>query len=95
MGRLRGTSKSGGRKKGTPNKKTLLLSDIIEQGSQSLPERILELLPKLPVDKQANVLLKLMEFIYPKRKAVEVLDREESPYDGLMKMINEKRLNNS
>lgn len=63
--------KTGGRKKGTPNKKTQLLAEILEVNDFSIPEKIIELLPSLAPKKQADVLLDLMSYMYPKRKAVE------------------------
>ena len=65
--------KSGGRKVGTPNKRSLFLQELLELKSISIPEKLLEVLPRLSFEKQADVYLKLMEFVYPKRKAV-ILD---------------------
>lgn len=67
-----GYPKTGGRQKGTPNNRTLALSDTLESlGFDPLP-KLVELLPNLTPEKQADVLLKLMEFIYPKRKAIDL-----------------------
>lgn len=62
----------GGRKRGTPNKKTKLLQTTLEQLGPDLPSRLLLLLPELPPEKQADVLLELMQYVFPKRKAIEV-----------------------
>lgn len=62
----------GGRQKGTPNKKTVALTDLLEKISCDPAAKLASLLPKLKPDMQAKVLLELMEYIYPKRKAVEV-----------------------
>ena len=38
----------------------------------------MELLPKLKKEKQADVLITLMSYIYPKRKAVEISIEQQS-----------------
>nr|BFD58107.1 hypothetical protein CKG001_02140 [Bdellovibrio sp. CKG001] len=65
-----------GRKKGTPNKKSQLLEDIFASNNFNVPEQLISLLPKLSPDKQATILLSLMDYIYPKRKSVESSQRE-------------------
>lgn len=69
----KGTPKpaTSGRKKGTPNKKTLILSESLENLKLDVPARLNELLPLLPYEKQADVLLELMSYLYPKRKPLE------------------------
>lgn len=62
---------ASGRKKGTPNKKTLVLSESLEKLKLDIPARLNELLPLLSYEKQADVLLELMSYIYPKRKPLE------------------------
>lgn len=64
--------KSGGRKRGTPNHRTTELSEFLESIRFSVPEKLGEILPKLSHEKQADVLLKLMEYLYPKRKALDL-----------------------
>lgn len=74
MGKFeRGNKKpvASGRKKGTPNKKTLILSESLEALKLDIPARLNELLPKLSYEKQADVLLELLGYIYPKRKPLE------------------------
>jgi hypothetical protein len=62
---------ASGRKKGTPNKKTLVLSETLETLKLDVPTRLNELLPLLSYEKQADVLLELMSYLYPKRKPLE------------------------
>lgn len=62
---------TSGRKKGTPNKRTLLLSETLENLKLDVPARLNELLPKLSNEKQADILLELMSYLYPKRKPLE------------------------
>ncbi len=72
MGRAVGSKKYGGRKKGTPNKKTQELQEFFNSVDFSIPEVIMKILPSLKSDKQIDVLLKMMEFVYPKRKAIDI-----------------------
>lgn len=68
-----------GRKKGVPNRKTALLQKSLDELGHELPTRILELLPELSTEKQVDVYLELMQYIFPKRKALEHQDsRRES-----------------
>jgi hypothetical protein len=71
MTKPKGSLKTGGRKKGTPNQKTLVLKSINEALGVDVPQKLAELLPFLEPDKQADVLLELLNYIYPKRKALE------------------------
>ncbi len=74
MARPEGSAKTGGRKKGTPNKKSINLQDSLESNGLSVVERLTELLPQLAIEKQADVLLSLMPYLHPKRKAIEVVE---------------------
>ena len=67
-----GLPKTGGRKKGTPNRRTLVVKSVAEALGLDVPARLVEILPKLHPDKQADVLLELMGYLFPKRKAIDV-----------------------
>lgn len=98
-----GRPKYGGRKKGTPNKKTEHLIETFKALNLDVPERIVELLPKLSPEKQAEVLLELMSYLYPKRKAIEVSEPGGEPVgtranealqaikDAAVKTFNERK----
>lgn len=73
-----GSLKTGGREKGTPNRKTFLLHEFFESVKFDLPLEIIKLLPTLPPEKQADVLMGLMSYLYPKRKPVEKVTHAES-----------------
>ena len=62
---------NSGRKKGSPNRKTLILSDVLESQGHNLPTKILELLPRLSPDRQMDVYLELLQYVYPKRRPME------------------------
>lgn len=71
MGRHAGTQKTGGRQAGTPNRKTLDLEARLSDLNVDVPKQLFDLLPELEPAKRAEILLDLMSFLYPKRKAIE------------------------
>lgn len=68
-----------GRQKGTPNKRTQELLELWEQFGYDPAKALNVLLPELPPEVQANVHLKLMEYKYPKRKAIEHTGSNDEP----------------
>lgn len=72
--------KFAGREKGTPNKKTELLLDIFEANDYCPADKVIKLLLSGKIDPEDELAahLKLMEFKFPKRKAVE----HSGPNDG-------------
>lgn len=78
MGRPEGTIKTGGRQAGTANKKTLAFKEFLDGANFSIPERLLEILPTLTEDRQVDVLLKLMAYVYPKFKSIELKTEADS-----------------
>jgi hypothetical protein len=67
----KGKEKTGGRKKGTPNKKTAELQEIL--GGFNPAEKLMELYNKATTKDDLKVLIckELMKYIYPQRKAVD------------------------
>jgi hypothetical protein len=61
-----------GRPKGSPNRSSLLLTEILNGYGLNVPEQLVKLLPELEPRDQARVLLDLMEYIYPKRKSIDI-----------------------
>lgn len=68
-----------GRKKGSANRKTQHLEDILNFAGFSVPEKIIELMPQLAPEKQADILMNLMGYLYPKRKAIEQTNVNTTP----------------
>lgn len=87
-GKKPGSAKTGGRQKGAPNKKTVELLELWQTLKYDPAKALLEILPGLDDDKQADVHLKLMEYKYPKRKAVEL----SGPDDGDIPTNNSEAL---
>jgi hypothetical protein len=72
---------NSGRQKGVPNRKTLILKEALDQLGHDLPTKITDLLPQLPPDKQMDVYLELMQYVYPRRKAVELSGHDGGPIE--------------
>ncbi|MGZ3775201.1 MAG: hypothetical protein ACXVCY_15020 [Pseudobdellovibrionaceae bacterium] len=68
-----------GRKKGTPNKKSQSLSEILNAHDFNVPEKLIELLPQLSAERQADLLLDLMGYLYPKRKPMADNPQDNGP----------------
>jgi hypothetical protein len=79
MSRRSGLPKTGGRLAGTPNKKTLMLQEVLESKGVNPAERLCELLPRLQPKEQSQVLLELLGYLYPRRKAVEISQPNDEP----------------
>ena len=67
--------KFAGRTKGTLNKRTVALKELIEENFEGF-DPIIELIEiskkeKLPTDLRVSILKNLAEYLYPKRKALE------------------------
>jgi hypothetical protein len=71
MPKPKGSPKTGGRKRGTPNRRSVALQEAFDAINFSVPDKIIELLPSLDPNKQADLLIDLMEYLYPKRKSLE------------------------
>jgi hypothetical protein len=60
--------KTGGRKRGTPNKNSRELREILSAKGVNVPEMLLDLMDdvEMPVTKKADILLGLMPYLHPK-----------------------------
>ena len=67
MPRPPGLPKTGGRKKGTPNARSIHLLEIFQRFNYDPAENILTLMEELPPKEQIDVSLHLMPYLYPKR----------------------------
>ena len=76
--------KTGGRKSGTPNKKTIAVQEQMEQLGFDPIESMIEISNQAMVDKNyalaGQMAKELAQYVYPKRKAVEhITDPAEWP----------------
>lgn len=69
-------TKTGGRKAGTPNKKTTELIELL--GDYNPITRLIEIAKNenTPLDMQVKINLDLMPYIYPKRKSIDMNTNE-------------------
>lgn len=71
MAKIVGSTKTGGRKKGTPNKRSLAFVEILESRGIDLLEEILKESEHLTNYEKVGVFSSLLPYVYPKRKPVE------------------------
>jgi hypothetical protein len=85
MAKLKGSPKTGGRVKGTPNKSTKVLGELIKSYDYDPVASLLNKYDHLSIEEQTKIDLKLLEYIYPKFKSVElhVDDRKENPFKDM------------
>lgn len=76
MGRLLGQSKTGGRKKGTLNRRTEEFLDLLDSFDYDPIKKILEKYGQLSKSEQLRIDLKLLEFVYPKLKEQSLMLEE-------------------
>lgn len=75
-----GHSKLGGRQKGSLNRQTRYLIEELNNNNVNPIKLLLEeVYPLLDSNKQADVLLNLLQYIYPKRKAIDIQYQSEDP----------------
>lgn len=72
MSRTKGTEKTGGRSKGTPNKITGTLKEFISEIIDENRERIREDLEALEPKDRLQVLEKMMQYVIPKQKEMDL-----------------------
>ena len=77
MGRPAGLAKTGGRQKGTPNRRTFELETALQNAGVDVVAELAETLAALTPEAKARILVELLSYLYPKRKALEFV-REES-----------------
>lgn len=85
MAKPTGSTKTGGRTKGTPNKNNLGLAELLSEYNYDPVASILKKYDKLPIQDQLKVDFKLLDFIHPRRKAIEldVQSTKDNPFKGM------------
>ena len=71
MGRPKGLPKTGGRKAGTPNHRSLDHKGLIEFYGIDIIKELIATLHGLEARDRASILVKLLEYVYPKKKSLE------------------------
>lgn len=86
-GRKKGSVKTGGRKKGTPNKNTPLIKQAFDEENFNIVSEYVRLFRDLPPDRQLDEVKFCMRFMYqklPEEKqtgTIEIADHRTSPKD--------------
>src|SRR3989442_4275853 len=77
-GRPTGLPKTGGRKKGTPNKATLVLTEELAALAYDPLRELVSIAKdrKTPVELRVRIHSEFLPYIYPKRKAVDPSNEE-------------------
>ena len=73
MSRPEGLPKTGGRKSGTPNKRTTLLVTKFQSAGFDPVDQLIDLIPSLPPLERSQVLLSLLPYLYPRRKPSDLI----------------------
>lgn len=71
MAKAVGSGKSGGRKRGTPNKRTLGFGEVLAEKGIDLLDEILSEAKALTASERVSVYVSLLPYQYPKRKPTE------------------------
>lgn len=88
---------NAGRKKGSPNKITKTLESFFDEQGLFLPEKILSEIQEIASpSERMKVWLELLQYIYPKRKALEMSGEITNPYAHMtleeLKELGKKKL---
>ena len=93
MSRPQGLPKTGGRQRGVPNKNSFALKELLESQKCEPVTELLKTLPELEAKERADVYLNLLQYLYPKRKAIEqTVDPELLEVVQSMQSLNEEQL---
>ena len=91
MARPVGLPKTGGRQKGTPNKNSEIIEAACSRNNYSPVEELIEVAQAAKLNGDLILRYKcaseLMNYLYPKRKAVEILEPQEDK--GPQKLVIE------
>jgi hypothetical protein len=76
MARPPGLPKTGGRKRGSRNLKTLILRESLTRVGFDIVQEIRDIYPKLDAQTKAKVLMAFLPFLFPKPSLVHLYDLE-------------------
>ena len=83
--------KTGGRQKGTPNKKTKELIEIL--GAFNPAEKLKEVFKNTNDDNlKAKICLDLLKYIYPQRKAIDFQSEEDKGFTVIVQDEKAKKM---
>lgn len=89
MGRIKGTPKTGGRTKGTPNKVTASLKEFIKNLIDNNRNQIIADMKKLEPYQRLLFIERLMGYVLPKQAAVDIKSQIDAEYKALERLIDD------
>lgn len=92
MAKAKGAPKSGGRAKGTPNKKTAdLMAICAKHNVEPFEAMIIAATELTDPEKRVNAWEKVSQYLYPKRKALELdIDPESAGFRVVIEEFGKK-----
>lgn len=99
-GKKPGSPKTGGRKKGTPNKINSEISERIRASGIDPLNVMLDLLHESDPQLRFSAAKELIQYVYPKRKAIEIVESpdnsdleglDETPSETLLRFVKGDR----
>ena len=78
---------NAGRKKATPNKRSLLVREILEANSIDLVPQLIARINQLPHNSQIPFLMQLLPYCYPRLTAVEVSGDATLKVEGQIEFV--------
>ena len=95
MSRPVGIPKTGGRKKGSVNKDSKFLKEVLISNDFNIVENLLELLPEIEPNKRADILVKLLDYVFvkPRNNPQDSMVQDERGFNHsfLMKCIEQRK----
>ena len=89
MSRVKGTSKTGGRAKGTPNKVNATLKEFIKNLIDNNREQVIDDLRALQPYQRLLFIERLIGYVLPKQAAVDVKSQVDAEYKALERLIDD------
>lgn len=89
MSRIKGTSKTGGRAKGTPNKVTGSLKEFIKNLIDNNRSQIIADMQELEPYQRLLFIERLIGYVLPKQAAVDIKSQIDAEYKALERLIDE------
>lgn len=87
MGRPKGIAKSGGRKPGAKNKRTIIFGEVLDELRFNIPKEAVRLYRELPPEQKLDCLKFLASYVHPKPTAdshtsLEIASRTVTEFEG-------------
>ena len=81
-GRPKGHPKSGGRKKGVPNKSTLAFGDVLKAKGFSIPDKAMELFHTVEGEGASEIRLEILKFLATYTHSKPKIEIDQIPWNS-------------